>query len=222
MIRELERETQERLKNAYEALKLPDPDGYTGTAEREYQKELARNLQKDGGKAANASTDQRIAGKLKVAGYSLDEIQKVIEQYSPMAVKPTQEQRQAYAKAVIQKAYFPGSANTEKQLEERRLEQLGIDTKVKAKQSLTQQSKDEEFKFIFSDPDYSLCEYHGRIIHLPKDIAVENDDSPISIFIVSQATYQDTQESLQPSDAANLELYLTDQALKDGIDIILE
>ena len=99
---------------------------------------------------------------------------------------------------------------------------MKIKPKVKAKQSLTQQTKDEEFEFIFSDPDYSLCEYNGRIIYLPKDIAVEDDDSPISIFVVSQATYQDTQESLQPSDAVNLELYLTDQALKDGIDIILE
>lgn len=221
-IRELQREGQERLQKAYEALKLPDTEGYTGTVEREYQKELARNLQKDGSKAANASTDQQIAGKLKVAGYSLDEIQKVIEQYSPMAVKPTQEQSQAYAKNVVQKAYFPGGVNPERQLEERRLEQLGIDTKVSVKQSLLQQTKDEEFKFIFSAPDYSLCEYHGRIIHLPEDIEVEDDDSPISIYIVSQATYQDTQESLQPSDAANLELYLTDQALKEGINIIIE
>lgn len=222
MIRELERESQQRFQNAHEALRLPDPEGYTGTVEREYQKELARNLQKEGSKAANASTDQRIAGKLKVAGYSLDEIQKVIERYSPMAVKPTQEQCQAYAKTVIQKAYFPGGNNLEKQFEERRLEQLGIDTKVEVKQSLTQQSKDEEFKFIYSDRDHSLCEYHGRIIYLPKDIEVEDDDSPISIYIVSQATYQDTQESLQPSDAANLELYLTDQALKEGINIIIE
>ncbi|MBW4641848.1 MAG: hypothetical protein KME23_02290 [Goleter apudmare HA4340-LM2] len=222
MIRELERESQERLQKAYEALRLTDPEGYTGTAEREYQKELARNLQKEGSKAANASTDQRIAGKLKVAGYSLDEIQKVIEQYSPMAVKPSQDQSQAYAKTVIQRAYFPGGTDLAKQSGERRLEQLGIDTKVSIKQSLLQRTKDEEFKFIFSAPDYSLCEYHGRIIHLPKDVAVEDDDSPISIFVVSQATYQDTQESLQPSDAANLELYLTDQALKDGIDIILE
>lgn len=221
-IHEFEKESQERLNNAYKALSLPDPDGYNGTSEREYQKELARNLQNDGSKAISASMDQRIAGKLKAAGYSLGEIEEVVKQHSPMAVKPSQEQRQAYAKNVVQKAYFSGGANPEKQLEERRLEQLGIDTKVKIKQSLTPQTKDEDFKFIFSDRDYLLCEYHGRIIHLPKDIGIEDDDSPISIFIVSQATYQDNQKSLQSSDANYLQLYLTNQALSDGIDIIIE
>ena len=135
-IHEFEKENQERLNNAYKALSLPDPAGYTGTTEREYQKELARNLQNDGSKAISPSMDQRIAGKLKAAGYSLSEIEEVVKQHSPMAVKPNQEQRQAYAKNVIQKAYFSGGANPEKQLEERRLEQLGIDTKVKIKQSL--------------------------------------------------------------------------------------
>lgn len=116
---ELEKEGQERLQKVYEALRLPDPDGYTGTVEREYQKELARNLQKEGNKAANASTDQRIAGKLKAAGYSLDEIKDVIEQYSPMAVKPTQEQRQAYAESIAQKALVPANHRYIEQSRER-------------------------------------------------------------------------------------------------------
>ena len=135
-IRELQREGQERLQKAYEALKLPDTEGYTGTVEREYQKELARNLQKDGSKAANASTDQRIAGKLKVAGYSLDEIKDVIEQCSPMAVKPSQEQRQAYAVSVVEKAHFLPNNKSKKTLEETRLlgecrlDKLEIGTKL--------------------------------------------------------------------------------------------
>ena len=132
MIRELERESQQRFQNAHEALRLPDPEGYTGTVEREYQKELARNLQKEGSKAANASTDQRIAGKLKVAGYSLDEIQKVIEQYSPMAVKPNQEQRQAYAKSIAQKASIPASHRYIEQSRERILapSEVGVTPKT--------------------------------------------------------------------------------------------
>lgn len=198
MIRELERETQERLKKAYEALKLPDPDGYTGTSEREYQKELARNLQKDGGKAANASTDQRIAGKLKVAGYSLDEIQKVIEQHSPMAVKPTQEQRQAYAKTVVQKAYFTGATNVKKT------------------------NLEPQFQWIHLDECYVLLELHGRRIQLPKDIAIENNRSPISIFLVSEAIYQDNNTPLQASDADALRQYLANQALTENIAIIVE
>jgi hypothetical protein len=119
MIRELERETQKRLQKAYEALRLADPEGYTGTAEREYQKELARNLQKDGSKAANVSTDQRIADKLKVAGYSFDEIKDVIEQCSPMAVKPSQEQCQAYARSITRKASVPASHRYIEQSRER-------------------------------------------------------------------------------------------------------
>ena len=70
-IHKLDQEIQERFQSAIASLKSPDPDDYKGTAEREYQKELARILQKEGNKAANASTDQRIAGKLKAAGYEL-------------------------------------------------------------------------------------------------------------------------------------------------------
>jgi hypothetical protein len=103
-IRQLDQENQERFQSAIASLKSSDPDDYKGTAEREYQKELARILQKEGNKAANVSTDQRIAGKLKAAGYDLSEIEEVIENHSPMAVKPTQEQRRFYAKSVVQKA----------------------------------------------------------------------------------------------------------------------
>ena len=78
-IRKLDQEIQERIHRAIKSLKLPDPDDYRGTAEREYRKELARILQKEGNKAANASTDQLIAGKLKAVGYGLDEIEEVIK-----------------------------------------------------------------------------------------------------------------------------------------------
>ncbi|MFN7717289.1 MAG: hypothetical protein ACK5QS_17720 [Pseudanabaenaceae cyanobacterium] len=216
MIRELERESQERLQKAYEALRLPDPEGYTGTAEREYQKELARNLQKDGSKAANASTDQRIAGKLKVAGYSLNEIQKVIERYSPIAVKPTQEQCQAYAKTVIQKAYFPGGTNLAKQSGERRLDQLGIETKIRLP-SNSQTNDFEEFKCVLMERYYSLYEYRGVKIHVPVD-----DDSLNSVYRISHATYEDTKKPLQLSDAAALEQYLIHEAVREGIEIEIE
>ncbi|MFM7790068.1 MAG: hypothetical protein ACKO90_18700, partial [Microcystis panniformis] len=130
-IHKLDQEIQERFQSAIASLKSPDPDDYKGTAEREYQKELARILQKEGNKAANASTDQRIAGKLKAVGYDLSEIEKVIENYSPMAVKPTQEQCRFYAKTVVQKAQAFKGVVQEKQSEERRLNYLGIDTKTK-------------------------------------------------------------------------------------------
>ena len=219
---ELDKESQQRFQNAYEALRLADPDGYTGTVEREYQKELARNLQKDGNKAANVSTDQRIAGKLKVAGYSLHEIEEVIEHHSPMAVKPSQEQRQAYAKTVIQKAYFSGGNEPEKKLEERRLDQLGIETKIELVSKNKVNNNLKEFKCTLMDRYYSLFEYAGVTIHLPMDMAYKDDDATVSVYSVSQATYQDTGETLQTADATALENYLTDLALKDGIDILIE
>jgi hypothetical protein len=120
-IHKLDQEIKERFQSAIASLKSPDPDGYKGTAEREYQKELARILQKEGNKAANASTDQRIAGKLKAAGYDLGEIEKVIENYSPMAVKPTQEQHRFYAKTVVQKARIFKESNQAKRIGESRL-----------------------------------------------------------------------------------------------------
>jgi hypothetical protein len=222
MIHELERESQERFQNAYEALRLPDPDGYTGTVEREYQKELARNLQKEGSKAANASTDQRIAGKLKVAGYSLGEIQKVIEQYSPMAVKPSQDQSQAYAKTVIQRAYFPGGTDLAKQSGERRLDRLAMETKVGSHSEVRRTDIQPQFKWIHLDEFQVILELCGRMIQLPKDIVIGNNHSPVSIFLVSQAIYQDDNAPLQASDADALQHYLVNQALAENIDIIVE
>lgn len=221
MIRELERETQKRLQKAYEALRLPDPEGYTGTVEREYQKELARNLQKDGIKAANASTDQLIVGKLKAAGFNLNEIEKIIEQCSPMAVKPIPEQCQIYAKTIIQKAYFPTSIKLEKQLEEHRLDQLGIETKVR----LLPENEPElltQFNCIHMDRFYLVYEFCDRTIHLPKDVVIGDDGYPISVFFISQATYQDSNEPLQASDSVALENCLANQALEKDIDIIME
>lgn len=184
-IHELEKESQERLNNAYKALNLPDPEGYTGTVEREYQKELARNLQKEGSKAANASTDQRIAGKLKVAGYSLYEIQNVIEQHSPMAVKPSQEQRQAYAKAVIQKAYFPGGTEPEKRLEERRLDLLGIETKVEPVIESNLDTSDEDSELFPLDILVDRNLSHDEIVAACVDIF---SLSPTEILITEDIT----------------------------------
>lgn len=166
MIRELERESQERLQKAYEALRLSDPEGYTGTAEREYQKDLARNLQKDGNKAANASTDQRIAGKLKAAGYNLHEIEDVIDQNSPMAVKPTQEQRQAYAKNVVQKAVIPRYNEYSKRLREPRLDQSELDVINK----VYGMPREEKF---FIRPNFTLQQIQSAVAKLMR-IAVES------------------------------------------------
>jgi hypothetical protein len=168
-IRELQREGQERLQKAYEALKLPDTEGYTGTVEREYQKELARNLQKDGSKAANASTDQRIAGKLKTAGYSLGEIEEVIEQQSPMAVKPTQEQRQAYARSIVQKALPPRNHEYNEQSKERIIAPLTL-VEIGGTRKIYGMPSEEKF---FIRPKCSPQQIQSAIANLMR-ISIEN------------------------------------------------
>ena len=220
-IRQLDQENQERFQSAIASLKSPDPDDYKGTAEREYQKELARILQKEGNKAANVSTDQRIAGKLKAAGYDLSEIEEVIENHSPMAVKPTQEQRRFYAKTVVQKAQTLKGFVQEKQSEERRLNYLGIDTRTKFSSEPTTNLQ-PQFKWIHLDQFYVLLEQGGKTIYLPKEIIVNNKQHPISVFSVSQATYQDDNFPLTSSDADDLNNYLVSQSLLENVEIVVE
>jgi hypothetical protein len=216
MTLDLERESQQRFKNAFEALRLPDPDDYNGTIVREYQKELARNLQKEYSKAASVSMDQQIAGKLSAAGYSLDDIKNVIELHSPLAVKPTIEHRQAYANAVVQKAYPLRGDTSNSQSDERRLDKLGIETKTK---DLAKNKSNCPciFKCIFVDRDYSIFEYHGQRIYVPVD-----DDTLISVYNISRATYEDTRDAVQEYVTAALKSYLTHEATKEGIEIEFE
>jgi hypothetical protein len=220
-IHKLDQEIQERFQSAIASLKSPDPDDYKGTAEREYQKELARILQKEGNKAANASTDQRIAGKLKAAGYDLSEIEKVIENYSPMAVKPTQEQCRFYAKTVVQKAQAFKGVVQEKQSEERRLNYLGIDTKTKFNSEPTTNLQ-AQFKWIHLDQFYVLLERNKKTIYLPKETIVNDKHHATSVFFVSQATYQDDNFPLTSSDADDLKNYLVSQSLLENVQIVVE
>jgi hypothetical protein len=220
-IRQLDQENQERFQSAIASLKSSDPDDYKGTAEREYQKELARILQKEGNKAANASTDQRIAGKLKAAGYDLSEIEEVIQNCSPMAVKPTQEQRHFYAKSVAQKAQTFKGFVQEKQSEERRLNCLGIDTKIRFNSEPTTNLQ-AQFKWIHLDQFYVLLEQGGKTIYLPKEIIVNDKQHPISVFSVSQATYQDDNFPLTSSDVDDLKNYLVSQSFLENVEIVVE
>jgi hypothetical protein len=215
-IRQLDQENQERFQSAIASLKSSDPDDYKGTAEREYQKELARILQKEGNKAANASTDQRIAGKLKAAGYDLSEIEEVIENHSPMAVKPTQEQRRFYAKSVVQKASFLKNTQGERILGEHRLDHLGMATKIQ-EVLVSKTEVSEEFNCVFMDAYYSIYEYHGIKIHLPVD-----NECLESVYIVSKATYQDNGKPLKPPDLEALECFLISESIKEGIEIRIE
>ncbi|WP_013334899.1 hypothetical protein [Gloeothece verrucosa] len=220
-IHKLDQEIKERFQSAIASLKSPDPDDYKGTAEREYQKELARILQKDGNKAANVSTDQRIAGKLKAAGYDLREIKEVIENYSPMAVKPTEQQRQLYAKSIAQKARAFKGVVQEKQSEERRINYLQIDTKTKFNSELTT-NLEAQFKWIHLDQFYVLLERNKKIIYLPKETLINDKHHVISVFVVSQATYQDDNFLLTSSDADDLKNYFVSQSLLENVEIVVE
>ncbi len=220
-IRQLDQENQERFQSAIASLQSPDPDDYKGTAEREYQKELARILQKEGNKAANSSTDQRIAGKLKAAGYDLSEIEEVIKNYSPMAVKPTQEQRRFYAKSVVQKAQIFKGVVQEKQSGERRLNYLGIDTRIRFN-SEPKTNLQTQFKWIHLDQFYVLLEQGGKTIYLPKEIIVNDKHHATSVFFVSQATYQDDNFPLTSSDADDLKNYLVSQSFLENVEIVVE
>jgi hypothetical protein len=109
MINELEEESRRRLQSAYEAIQIIDTSGCPKSAERDYQLELIRLLKQERGISINVSTDQRVAGILIESGYSFKEVEFAIMKNSPMAVKPTQEQRQFYAKSIAQKAVAPKS-----------------------------------------------------------------------------------------------------------------
>lgn len=186
-IHKLDQEIQERFQSAIVSLKSPDPDDYKGTAEREYQKELARILQKEGNKAANVSTDQRIAGKLKAAGYDLSEIEKVIENYSPMAVKPTQQQRQLYAKNVAQKAQIFKESNQAKRIGESPLIPLEKETN-----KIYGMPRSESFfirpNFTLKDIQFALANLmntsvNNVLIYNSDDEELPNLDNKISYLI---------------------------------------
>jgi len=172
-IRKLDQEIQERIRRAMASLKSPDPDNYYGTAEREYQKELARILQKEGNKAANASTDQLIAGKLKSVGYGVHEIEEVIENHSPMAVKPTQEQRKIYSKTTAQKAHFIGENNQKKRINDSNFYSLD-----KQKSKIYKMPLLESF---FVRPNFIPEDIRSAIANLMrkpvKTVAIYNSDS---------------------------------------------
>ena len=97
-------EVNKRMVSADRALRQPDAKGYSGKVEREYQRELARHLIKGGRGAATSQTDQRIAGKLKAAGFNEQEIRRAIQKHSPMAVKANQQQSQDYAARIVKNA----------------------------------------------------------------------------------------------------------------------
>lgn len=79
----------------------------------------------------------------------------------------------------------------------------------------------EQFRCIFAAPYYSLYEYQEIVIHLPMDM-VQDDGSIVSVYCISQATYSDTNKSIESGMALALEDYLTKQALSIGINIIIE
>ncbi|MEO1743218.1 MAG: hypothetical protein AAFR99_15585 [Cyanobacteria bacterium J06629_9] len=117
-----------RLASADRTLRTPDPQNYSGTANREYQKELARNLRKGGHAAATHQTDQRIAAKLKTAGFSRTDIQTAVQKHSPMAVRSAQQHSQAYAARIAETPAMKRQGIHA--AGERRLDKVGLEAKT--------------------------------------------------------------------------------------------
>jgi hypothetical protein len=78
------------------------------------------------------------------------------------------------------------------------------------------------FHLIDMDRYYFLYQYQGKIIHLPKDVGIGKNDSILSVLIISQATYRDTNQPLSPTDSAALEHFLIEESKQEGIDILIE
>ena len=173
MINELEEESRQRLQSAYEAKQFVDPSGCPKTAEREYQLELIRLLQQEKEMTINVSTDQRIAGILIASGFSLNEVEIAIMKNSPMAVKPTQEQRQFYSKSIAQKAVSPRRKRDTQQ-------SIQVQSELSIR-NYTNRSYEipREVKF-FIRPDHTLHEIQTAVACLfripEKSILVYNSD----------------------------------------------
>jgi hypothetical protein len=118
--------------------------GYYGTAKREYLKELARQVQRYGNKAVlTPQTDQAIAVKLRVAGYSWNSIFRAVSTHSPVATSlPSAEHQSAYLEQVIKPCLQAPQVKTQKEVlrqelqgrhqgHEMRLDKLGLATEVK-------------------------------------------------------------------------------------------
>jgi hypothetical protein len=86
----------------------------------------------------------------------------------------------------------------------------------------TQHQTQNLFHCIDMDRYYFLYEYRGRLIRLPKDSALGVGGSTATVLLLSEATYENTNETLSEKDSIALEHYLTDKAQQDSVDIIIE
>jgi hypothetical protein len=86
----------------------------------------------------------------------------------------------------------------------------------------TESTNKQEFHLIDMDRYYFLYEYQGKIIHLPKDIAIGKDDAILTVLIISQATYRDNNEPISASDSDALEHFLMKEANQENVAIVIE
>jgi hypothetical protein len=155
----LEEESRKRLHNAFEATSSIDTEVYHNSVDREYQLELVRILHHEEGAMINAYTDQRIAGMLLALGYSSDEIEDSIIKNSPMAVKPVQDQRNLYAKSIMQKAISFNKNKSNQKLVQNRYQKVYPDSIAWAGELPKQES------FLIR-PTYALHEIQSAMAKL--------------------------------------------------------
>ncbi len=98
------READNKLDQAKQEAKRPDPPNYKGEPVREYQKQLvdrAENLgsrETFGNNQKMATTDREIAGRMALSGYNKQEIGSAIQKASPYAATlQNQGRRESYA-----------------------------------------------------------------------------------------------------------------------------
>jgi hypothetical protein len=101
------READNRLDQARQEVKRPDPPNYKGEPVREYQKQLVARSEAVGSQKAFGSaqkmrdTDREIAGRMALCGYSQTEIGSAVQKASPAAATLQNEGRQqSYARDI--------------------------------------------------------------------------------------------------------------------------
>lgn len=212
-IHELEQERQKRLQQVKSVFDAPDDSSNSRDVKQTYQRELARCLKRNGNLVVTPSTDQQIAGMLKSAGFPSSEIEVAIELCSPVAIKPSSDQSRAYAKSVVQRARLPKKNN--RQL-------LSFDSLSSTEEVETNVVPEALFECVSIDVAHIVYKYRGRLIVLPTDTVYENEDSVASLYVVSQAMYQDSNEIINEADASALERYLLKRAAEEGLVIEVE
>lgn len=90
-------------------------------------------------------------------------------------------------------------------------------------ESAHKQGRDpNKFESLFMTADYILYGYKRRKIILPTEGVCVSEDDIQSLFMISSAFYEDTEEIISTSDAKDLKEHLKNKTAEIGVPLLIE